>query len=86
MERIREYITTWQHCAIALTGHHLEDLGLPKGPAYSRILQIVFNSKLDGIVVTEEDEFRLAKSLIEKETASTSHSKTPSFVRRGKGR
>ena len=71
MERIREYLTTWQHCSIALTGHNLEDLGLPKGPAYSRILNAIFKAKLDGMVPTEQDEYRLAQSLIAQETRTS---------------
>ena len=71
MERVRQYLTTWQHISIAVTGHDLEDLGLPKGPAYSRILDAIFTSKLDGMVATEEDEYRLAKTLIAQETRST---------------
>ncbi len=86
MERIREYVTTGQHCSITLTGHDLDDLGLPKGPAYSRVLDGIFKAKLDGMVVTEEDEYRLAKSLIEKEKTSANRSKSPSLVKRGKGR
>jgi tRNA nucleotidyltransferase (CCA-adding enzyme) len=68
MERVREYFTTWQHISIALTGHDLEDMGLPKGPAYRRVLDTIFKSKLDGMVATAEDEYRLAKTLIEQET------------------
>ena len=71
MERIRDYLTTWQHTSITLTGHDLESLHLPKGPAYRRILDTIFKSKLDGIVTTEEDEYRLAKTLIEQETRSS---------------
>ncbi len=70
MERIREYLTTWQHTSIAITGHDLEDMGLPKGPAFRRVLDKIFNAKLDGMVGTEEDEYRLAKTLIEQETRS----------------
>jgi len=70
MERIREYLTTWQHCSIALTGHDLADMGLPKGPAYRHILDAIFKAKLDGMVSTEKDEYRLAKTLIEQETRS----------------
>jgi tRNA nucleotidyltransferase (CCA-adding enzyme) len=70
MERIREYLTTWQHTSIAITGHDLEDMGLPKGPAFRRILDKIFKAKLDGMVGTEEDEYRLAKTLIEQETRS----------------
>ena len=70
MERIREYLSTWQHISIVLTGHDLETMGLPKGPAYSRVLDTIFKAKLDEIVTTEEDEFRLAKTLIEQEAHS----------------
>jgi tRNA nucleotidyltransferase (CCA-adding enzyme) len=70
MERIREYLTTWQHTSIAISGHDLEDMGLPKGPAFRRVLDKIFNAKLDGMVGTEEDEYRLAKTLIEQETRS----------------
>ncbi len=70
MERVREYFTTWQHISIVTTGHDLEDMGLPKGPAFRRVLDKIFNAKLDGMVGTEEDEYRLAKTLIEQETRS----------------
>ena len=70
MERIRDYLTTFQHVSIALTGHDLEALGLPKGPAYRRVLDRVFKAKLDGLAVTAEDEYRLAKTFIHQETTS----------------
>jgi tRNA nucleotidyltransferase (CCA-adding enzyme) len=71
MERVRQYLTTWQYTSIALTGHDLEDIGLPKGPAYTRVLETIFKAKLDGMIMTEEDEYRLAKTLIEQETHSS---------------
>ncbi len=77
MKRVREYLTTWQHCSIVLTGHDLADMGLPKGPAYRHILDAIFKAKLDGLVATEKDEYRLAKMLIQQETASASHSESP---------
>jgi tRNA nucleotidyltransferase (CCA-adding enzyme) len=71
MERIREYLTTLQQTSISLTGHDLEEMGLPRGPAYRRVLDRVFNAKLDGLVLTPEDEFRLAKTFINQEIASS---------------
>jgi tRNA nucleotidyltransferase (CCA-adding enzyme) len=79
MERIREYLTTFQHVSITLTGHDLEEMGLPKGPAYRRVLDRIFNAKLDGLVATPEDEYRLAKTFVHQETSSGSHAKSPSF-------
>ncbi|MEE9232423.1 MAG: CBS domain-containing protein [Nitrospirales bacterium] len=83
LERTREFLTTWQHTSISLTGHDLESLGLVKGPAYRRILDRVFAAKLDGLVTTPEDEFRLAKTFIAQENTSGRHSKSPSFVSKG---
>jgi tRNA nucleotidyltransferase (CCA-adding enzyme) len=80
MERVREYLTTWQHISIAMTGHDLETMGLQKGPAYQRVLSQIFNAKLDGLATTKKDELRLAKTLIQQETAS----KSPSFVSKGR--
>lgn len=85
MERIRDYLTTFQHVAITLTGHDLEDMGLPKGPAYRRVLDRIFKAKLDCLVSTQEDEYRLAKTFIAQETASGSRSKSPSLERKGSG-
>jgi hypothetical protein len=84
MERVRQYLTTWQYTSIALTGHDLEDMGLPKGPAYTRVLETIFKAKLDDMIATEEDEYRLAKTLIEQEIRSKNPSKSPSFVSKGR--
>lgn len=86
MERVRSFLTTWQHLSIGLTGHDLESMGLPKGPAYGRILDKIFKAKLDGMIVTEEDEYRLAKTLIEQETESSGQSKPSSLVKKVKDR
>jgi tRNA nucleotidyltransferase (CCA-adding enzyme) len=85
MERIREYLTTFQHVSITLTGHDLDEMGLPKGPAYRRVLDRVFKAKLDGLVATPEDEYRLAKTFIQQETISGSHAKSSSLAKKDKG-
>lgn len=84
MERIREYLTTLRHVSITLTGHDLEEMGLSKGPAYRRVLDRVFKAKLDGLAATPADEYRLAKTFIHQETASGSHSKSPSLGSQGR--
>jgi tRNA nucleotidyltransferase (CCA-adding enzyme) len=76
MERIREFLTTFQAVSLTLTGHDLEEMGLPKGPAYRRVLDNVFQAKLDGLVVTPEDEYRLAKNLISQEMFSAKSRKS----------
>lgn len=86
MERVRMFLTTWQHFSIGLTGHDLEAMGLLKGPVYGRVLKRIFNAKLDGMIATEEDEYRLAKTLIEQEAGSSGQSKTTSLVKKGRRR
>ncbi|MDR4461010.1 MAG: CBS domain-containing protein [Nitrospirales bacterium] len=86
MERIRDYLTTFQYVAITVTGHDLEDMGLPKGPAYRRVLDRIFKAKLDGLATTPDDEYRLAKTFMAQETTSGSHFKSSSFVRKVRGR
>jgi len=83
MQRVRSYLTDWRHRTISLTGHDLESMGLPKGPAYRRVLDAVLQAKLDGLVSTEQDEYRMAKTLIEQETASGDRSKSASMVKKG---
>ncbi len=77
MGRIREFLTTWQHMTITLTGHDLESLELPKGPSYKRILNQLFAAKLDGLVTTPEDEYRLAKTLVAQERTQGKKTKSP---------
>lgn len=86
MERVRAFLSTWQHLSIGLTGHDLESMGLSKGPAYAYILDKVFHAKLDGMVDTEEDEYRLAKTLVEQENASGHRTRPASPVKKERGR
>ena len=65
--RIREYVTKYQHMKITITGDDLDLMGLPKGPVYRRTLDKLFAAKLDGVISTTDEEFRLAKTLVAQE-------------------
>jgi tRNA nucleotidyltransferase (CCA-adding enzyme) len=48
-----------------ITGKDLKDMGIPPGPAYSKLLVSVLNARLDNIIETREDEMNYVISLID---------------------
>lgn len=59
---ISSYVTHLRHQEIALNGHDLVDLGLTPGADFSRILSSLLDARLDGQVVSRDDEIALVKS------------------------
>jgi tRNA nucleotidyltransferase (CCA-adding enzyme) len=53
---ISEYITTLRHVRPLLTGKDLITLGYEPGPSFGRILAALRDARLDGEVVTQQDE------------------------------
>ena len=45
---------------LSLSGDDLKEMGIPPGPVYRRILDRIFEAKLDGEVRTKEDEVMMA--------------------------
>jgi len=48
---------------LSLSGDDLKGMGIPPGPIYRRILDRVFEAKLDGEVRTKKDELRMAHNI-----------------------
>jgi len=57
------FLTNLRHVRPSLDGEDLKRLGIPPGPEMGAILRALHRAKLDGEVVTEADEERLALSL-----------------------
>lgn len=57
----------WRWVKPATTGDDLRALGIPPGPAYSRLLQRLRRARLDDDVKSEDEERALLKTLIESE-------------------
>lgn len=55
-ERIRRYLTEWQHLQPILRGSDLLELGVPKGPAVGEALKALRKARLDGVTRTRQDE------------------------------
>lgn len=60
---ISNYITRLQDVHRHLTGDDLKQLGIPPGPQYSKILATILDARLDGKIITREEELELAARL-----------------------
>ena len=73
------YCTNLRRTSISLRGSDLKALGLAPGPAYRRILEAVFEARLNGLVRSREDELGLARRLAREQgiEASPAHRTKP---------
>lgn len=67
-EKLLTYWQTWRHVQPQLKGEDLKALGLPPGPLYRQILNAVRLARLDGEILTAEEERALALRLAEQHT------------------
>ena len=67
IKRISSYHTRLRHVAITLTGKDLLKMNLTPGPLFSKIIQAVLEAKLNGRVITREDEFAYVKKTVNKQ-------------------
>jgi tRNA nucleotidyltransferase (CCA-adding enzyme) len=67
-ERIRKaisvYFTKLRHIKISITGKDLINIGLKPGPLFKKILQAVFDAKLNGIVKTRKEELEFLSNYV----------------------
>ena len=63
-QNISDQITTYRRVRSILNGNDLKAMGLKPGPLYNRILDRLFDARLDGIVETEADERRLVHRMV----------------------
>ncbi len=59
---IQKYLLDYRHQSIHSTGKELQQLGIPPGPQYKKILEQLLFARLDGKVSTQEDEIKWVKS------------------------
>ncbi|MFP3852912.1 MAG: CBS domain-containing protein [Anaerolineales bacterium] len=64
---IERYLTDWRHVEPLADGTRLKELGLPPGPAYSRILEALRKAWLNGEVENQAQEEELLAKLVEAE-------------------
>jgi len=61
---ISGYFTKRRYVKISITGKDLINIGLKPGPLFKKILQAVFDAKLDGIVKTRKDELDFVSNYV----------------------
>jgi tRNA nucleotidyltransferase (CCA-adding enzyme) len=65
-ESIARYLETLRFVHPTVTGDDLRALGMPPGPAYSRVLHVLRQAWLDGQVTDADAERRMLEGLLEK--------------------
>ena len=60
---ISTYVTHLREVVCLLTGRDLKRMGIPEGPLYARILEELKGARLNGLVVTRDDELKIAERL-----------------------
>jgi len=63
-ERAVLYLTTLRKVRIKITGEDLKKLGLAPGPQFRKVLDRVFEARMDGKVKNKKEEYALVKKLI----------------------
>ncbi len=71
---IRQCLDRLQSVRVVTTGSDFRRLGLAPGPAYRRILDKLLFARLDGVVLSDADEARLARSLVRRALVAPSPS------------
>jgi tRNA nucleotidyltransferase (CCA-adding enzyme) len=61
---LHRYLKTLRHIRPTLTGDDLRRMGIPPGPAYRRLLDVLLAARVDGQVVSRREEVRLVRELI----------------------
>ncbi len=62
-QKIVAMFTTYRRMRPILNGTDLKTMGLKPGPLYNRILELLWDARLDGTVETETDERRLVRQM-----------------------
>ncbi|OGL41282.1 MAG: tRNA (adenosine(37)-N6)-threonylcarbamoyltransferase complex ATPase subunit type 1 TsaE [Candidatus Schekmanbacteria bacterium RIFCSPHIGHO2_02_FULL_38_11] len=63
---ISDYLTRLMEVRREINGDDLKKLGIKPGPEYKKILNDVYNARLDGLIKCRNEEIELAKKLAER--------------------
>ncbi len=79
---LSEYTRSWRFIQLEISGQDLLSEGLPQGPKIGCILQEILEAKRDGLVISHEEEMRMARDLIVRSPldAQSNQSTKPSAV------
>jgi tRNA nucleotidyltransferase (CCA-adding enzyme) len=63
-EHIERFLASYSGTRIHISGHDLRDLGAMPGPGYQKTFDKILNARLDGLLVSKEEELVLARKLL----------------------
>jgi tRNA nucleotidyltransferase (CCA-adding enzyme) len=63
--KIDAYAQQWRHVQAALKGDDLKQMGLPAGKLFGTLLRQLRRARLDGVVVTADDERVYVRRLLD---------------------
>ncbi len=66
IKHISYYVTDLRHMKLSVSGKDIQALGIDPSPVYGKILSAVMDAKLNGEVVTRNQELELLKNHVEK--------------------
>lgn len=58
------YLTKFKDLKPLITGNDLRELGIPEGPIYRKIFELVLNEKINGRLLSKEEEIEYVKSVV----------------------
>lgn len=64
-QTIEQFLNKWRYTTPTTNGNALKALGLKPGPQFKHILQELRNARIDGKIISDEDEKRYLHQLIE---------------------
>jgi tRNA nucleotidyltransferase (CCA-adding enzyme) len=65
LDYAQRYNTSWKHVRPELDGHALAELGIQKGPVYAELLRSLRAARLDGILLTRDDEIAYVRTFLQ---------------------
>jgi tRNA nucleotidyltransferase (CCA-adding enzyme) len=71
------YLTTWRFIHPELDGHDLANLGVPRGPLYSDLLRTLRAARLDGVLLTRDDEAAYVRSFLQRPSSRVQPKQPP---------
>jgi tRNA nucleotidyltransferase (CCA-adding enzyme) len=71
---LHTYVQEWQHITPSVDGHELQARGLPPGPHYRHILNMLRAAWVDGRVTSTAEERSLLETLIQEHTPAPEQS------------
>jgi len=66
LDYCKSYQEKWRHFHPDLDGNDLHELGVPRGPLYGELLRTLRAARLDGVLLSRDDELAFVRSYLQR--------------------